>query len=52
MEFITPWRKHTISVSVTLQFDNADPFPISPDMYRYGDDPTVTQIYPRTGIIR
>ena len=54
MEFVTPRQPHPISASVTLQFDNADPFPISPDMhmYMYTDDPTVSSVDPKTAIIR
>jgi len=54
MEFVTPPQPHHISVSVTIKFDNADPFPIPPDMqmFEYGVDPTVYEVDPKTAIIR
>jgi len=54
MEFVTPPQPHAMSVSITIQFDDAEPFPISPDrrMYIYGDDPTVSSVDPKTAIIR
>jgi len=52
MEFITPRQQHAISASVSVQFDNADSFPLSQDMYIYGDDPVVSKVDPKTAIIR
>jgi len=52
MEFMTPRQPHRISVSVSLQFDGADPISFSPNMYVYKDDPTVSTVDPKTAIIR
>jgi len=54
MEFVTPPQPHQISVSISIQFDNSEPFPIPPDMhmFNYVVDPTVSTVDPKTAIIR
>jgi len=54
MEFLTPRQQHPIRATVTLQFDNSEPFPITQDMhmYVYSEDPTISTVDPKTAIIR
>jgi len=54
LEFVTPKQPHSLTVYVTLQFDNAEPFNISPEkrMYEYEVDPAVSGVEPKTTIVR